>query len=289
MTGVSRRPPAALSPLALVALALLVLPILALVLRVPWAELPEIIGKPAVGQALWLSLSCAVAATGVCLVIGVPLAWWLASLAQAPGQRLYRAVRVLVLVPLVLPPVVGGLALLLLFGRAGVLGAPIAQLTGFSLPFTSAAVVVAQTFVALPFLVIAVEGALLGSDRRVEEAAATLGATRWFTFSRVTLPMVGPAIGAGAVLAFARALGEFGATITLAGSLPGVTRTMPISTYLAMQSDPDAAIALALLLLLVSIGVLLALRGRWVSGVTGAAPAPDAGASSGRLVSERAR
>lgn len=269
MTGVSRRPPAALTPFALVALALLVLPILALVLRVPWAEFPEIVGQPLVGQALWLSLSCAVAATLVCLVIGVPLAWWLVSLAEIPGQRLYRVVRVLVLVPLVLPPVVGGLALLLLFGRSGLLGAPIAQLTGFSLPFTSAAVVVAQTFVALPFLVIAVEGALLGADRRVEDAAATLGATRWFTFSRVTLPMVGPAIGAGAVLAFARALGEFGATITLAGSLPGVTRTMPISTYLAMQSDPDAAIALALLLLLVSVVVLFALRGRWVSGVAG--------------------
>ena len=237
MTGVSRRPPAALTPFALVALALLVLPILALVLRVPWAEFPEIVGQPLVGQALWLSLSCAVAATLVCLVIGVPLAWWLVSLAEIPGQRLYRVVRVLVLVPLVLPPVVGGLALLLLFGRSGLLGAPIAQLTGFSLPFTSAAVVVAQTFVALPFLVIAVEGALLGADRRVEDAAATLGATRWFTFSRVTLPMVGPAIGAGAVLAFARALGEFGATIMVAGNIPGKTQTIPLAIYFAAESN----------------------------------------------------
>ncbi|WP_424464445.1 ABC transporter permease [Pseudoclavibacter helvolus] len=280
MSGEIRRPPGVLTPFAAVALALLVLPLVALVLRVPWSDLPAVVAQPAVGEALWLSLSCAILATVACLVIGVPLAWWLASLAQVPGQRLYRVVRVLVLVPLVLPPVVGGLALLLLFGRSGLLGAPIAQLTGFSLPFTSAAVVVAQTFVALPFLVIAVEGALLGADRRVEDAAATLGATRWFTFAHVTLPMVAPAIGAGAVLAFARALGEFGATITLAGSLPGVTRTMPISTYLAMQSDPDAAIALALLLLVVSVLVLFALRGRWIGGVTATAPRAQAEAEA---------
>jgi len=166
-------------------------------------------------------------------------------------------------VPLVLPPVVGGVALLLVLGRNGVLGRYLYEWTGYSLPFTTAAVVVAQVFVAMPFLVISVEGALRGVDRRYEEAAATLGATRWTVFRRVTLPMVAPGVLAGAVLCWSRALGEFGATIMFAGNFPGRTQTMPLAVYLEMQRSPEAAIVLSLVLLAVSVLVLVLLRDRW--------------------------
>src|SRR5690606_2731431 len=169
-------------------------------------------------------------------------------------------------VPLVLPPVVGGVSLLLLLGRRGLLGEHLDTWFGISLPFTTAAVVVAEAFVALPFLVIAVEGALRGSDRRYEDAAATLGASRMLVFRRVTLPMIAPGVTAGAVLCFARALGEFGATITFAGSFPGVTRTMPIAVYLALETNPEAAVVLSLVMLAVSVLVLASLRDRWVGG-----------------------
>jgi molybdate transport system permease protein len=171
-----------------------------------------------------------------------------------------------VTVPLVLPPVVGGVALLLLLGRRGVLGQHLDRWFGISLPFTTPAVVIAEAFVALPFLVVAVEGALRGADRRYEDAAATLGASRLTIFRRVTLPLVLPGVAAGAVLCFARALGEFGATITFAGSYPGVTRTMPIEVYLALETDPDRAVVLSLLLLAVSVAVLVGLRDRWLTG-----------------------
>ena len=165
-----------------------------------------------------------------------------------------------------LPPVVGGIALLLLLGRRGLIGQFFAD-AGLGIPYTTGAVVLAQTFVAMPFLVFAVEGALGAADRRTEGAAATLGADRWQVFRLVTVPLVAPGVAAGAVLCFTRALGEFGATITFAGSLPGVTRTLPIASYLALQTDPEAAIALALVLLVVSVAVLLALRDRWLPGV----------------------
>ena len=252
----------ALWPPALLGLAFLTLPLLALLVRAPWRSLPGMVAGPEVGDALRLSLLCAVLATGVCLLLGVPLAWVLAR-ARFPGQGLVRA---LVTVPLVLPPVVGGVALLLLLGRRGVLGRYLDTWFGVSLPFTTAAVVVAEAFVAMPFLVIAVEGALRGSDQRYEEAAATLGASRWTTFRRVTLPIVAPGVGAGAVLCFARALGEFGATITFAGNFPGVTRTMPLQVYLALETDPEAAVVLSLVLMAVSVVVLVALRGRWLTG-----------------------
>jgi len=177
-------------------------------------------------------------------------------------------VRALVTVPLVLPPVVGGVALLLLLGRRGLIGQYLDGWFGLTLPFSTAAVVIAETFVAMPFLVIAVEGALRGADRRFEDAAATLGASRWMTFRRVTLPLIAPGVTAGAVLCFARALGEFGATITFAGSFPGVTRTMPVAVYLALETDPPAAIALSLVLLVVSVAVLASLRDRWITGST---------------------
>ena len=247
---------------AALALAFLVLPLLALLVRAPWTSLPERLLGPGVGQALRLSLVSASAATLVCLALGVPLAWVLAR-ATFPGRKVVRA---LVTVPLVLPPVVGGVALLLLLGRRGLLGQYLDAWFGVTLPFTTPAVVIAEAFVAMPFLVIAVEGALRGVDRRYEDAAATLGASRWLIFRRVTLPLIAPGISAGAVLCFARALGEFGATITFAGSFPGVTRTMPIEVYLALESDPETAVVLSLVLLAVSVAVLVSLRDRWLTG-----------------------
>ena len=235
---------------------------MALLVRTPWSTLPEALLRPEVGQALRLSLVCATAATLLCLVLGVPLAWVLAR-ADFPGRTLLRA---LVTVPLVLPPVVGGVALLLLLGRRGLLGRHLDAWFGVTLPFTTPAVVLAEAFVAMPFLVIAVEGALRGMDRRYEDAAATLGASRGQVFRRVTLPLIAPGLSAGAVLCFARALGEFGATITFACSFPGVTRTMPIEVYLALESDPETAVVLSLVLLLVSVGVLVSLRDRWLTG-----------------------
>lgn len=251
---------------AVAALAFLLLPIVGLAARAPWAELPALLARASVLEALVLSFGTALVSTAVCLVLGVPLAALLARAAawRALPRRLLRAA---VTVPLVLPPVVGGIALLLLLGRRGLIGAPLEGALGVTVPFTTGAVVIAQVFVALPFLVFAVEGALRTADRRTELAAATLGAARWQVFRFVTLPLVAPGVAAGAVLCFTRALGEFGATITFAGSLPGVTRTLPIASYLAMQSDPDEAVALALLLLAVSVIVLLSLRDRWVPGV----------------------
>jgi len=250
-----------------VALAFLVLPLLAILLSAPWPRIPALLVAPETLQALGLSVITAVISTALCLALGVPLAVVLARSVSWPlvPRRLLRAA---VTVPLVLPPVVGGLALLLLLGRTGILGRFLAG-AGITIPFTTGAVVIAQTFVAMPFLVFAVEGALRGADRRLELAAASLGASRWRVFRTVTVPLIAPGIAAGAVLCFARALGEFGATITFAGSFPGVTRTLPIASYLALESDPDEAIALALVLLVVSIGVLLALRDRWLPGVRG--------------------
>jgi molybdate transport system permease protein len=246
--------PAALGTLVLV------LPLVGLLVRAPWSRLGSQLAAPGVGQALRLSLVTATLATAVALVLGVPLAWVLAR-TRLPGRRVLRA---LVTVPLVLPPVVGGVALFLVLGRQGIVGHWLFTTFGLGIPFTTAAVVIAETFVAMPFLVVSVEGALRAADTRYEDAAATLGADRWTTFRRVTLPLVAPGVGAGAVLCWARALGEFGATITFAGNFPGTTQTMPLAVYLALENDPDAAIALSLLLLAVSVVVLAALRDRWL-------------------------
>jgi molybdate transport system permease protein len=244
---------------AAIALAFLLLPLIGLLVRAPWRGLPQLLADPSVRQALRLSLMSATLATVFSLVVGVPLAWVLAR-RRFPGRRLVRA---LVLLPLVLPPVVGGVGMLYAFGRRGVLG-PALGAVGISLPFSTAGVVLAEAFVAMPFLVITVEGALAGSDQRYEEAAATLGASDWTTFRRITLPLIGPSVAAGAVLCFARALGEFGATITFAGNLPGTTQTMPLAVYVALETNPEAALALALVLLAVSILILVALRERWL-------------------------
>jgi len=226
-------------------------PLLAVLAKAPWHALPDLVTSPASRTALRLSLECSAGALGVSLLLGVPLAWVLARL-DFPGKAMLRA---LVLVPLVLPPVVGGVALLLAFGRHGLVPLHIA--------FTTRAAILAEAFVALPFLVLSVEGALLALDREYEEVAATLGSRPFATFRRVTLPLVAPALAAGSALAWARALGEFGATVTFAGSLPGVTQTLPSEIYQQLQTDPDTAVALSVLLLVVSLLVLLALRGRW--------------------------
>ncbi|MEU9131090.1 ABC transporter permease [Kitasatospora sp. NPDC048540] len=257
----SRRIPYPLLLPALLGLVFLVLPLVGLLVRAPWSSLPEQLTSPEVWQALRLSLICATSATVVSLVLGVPLAWLLAR-TEIPGRRVIRA---LVTLPLVLPPVVGGVALLLVLGRNGIVGRWLDSAFGITLPFTTAGVVVAEAFVAMPFLVISVEGALRAADPRYEEAAATLGASRLTAFRRVTLPLIAPGIGAGAVLAWSRALGEFGATITFAGNFPGRTQTMPLAVYLAMERDPEAAIALSLVLLAVSVAVLAGLRERWLS------------------------
>ena len=247
---------------SILGLALLLVPMAALAIRAPWDRLFEVVASPAVVSALRLSMVTALIATAICLLLGVPLAWLLARTA-VPGRTVLRG---LVTVPLVLPPVIGGIALLVAFGRTGVVGRWLDQWFGVTLPFTTAAVVLAQAFVAMPFLVIAVEGALRSADRRYDDVAATLGASRWTTFRRVTLPGVLPGVVAGAVLCWARALGEFGATITFAGSFPGITRTLPVEAYVAMGAgDTDTAIVLSLLMIGVAVTVLIALRERWLA------------------------
>ncbi len=252
--------PAPLLVPAVLGVVFLVLPLVGLVIRAPWSAIGPALAEPEVGQALRLSLVSASLATAVSVVLGVPLAWVLAR-SELRGRSVLRA---LVTVPLVLPPVVGGVALFLVLGRQGIVGSWLDDAFGITIPFTTTAVVIAETFVAMPFLVISVEGALRAADARFEDAAATLGADRWTTFRRVTLPMVAPGVAAGAVLCWARALGEFGATITFAGNFPGTTQTMPLAVYLALQRDPEAAIVLSLVLLAVSLATLLLLRDRWL-------------------------
>lgn len=258
-------PPVVLLVLGGIAAAFLVLPLVALLVRAPWGSIGALVTDPATATAMGLSLRTATATTAIAVLIGVPLAWLLAR-ADLPAAGLLRA---LVTLPMVLPPVVGGVALLSLLGRRGLLGQHLYAWFGLSIPFTTLAVVIAQTFVALPFLVLSVDGALRGSAGLAEGVSASLGASRWTTFRRVTLPTTAPAIGAGAVLCFARALGEFGATITFAGNFPGTTRTMPIAIYLALNQSPDTAIALSVVLMLVCAVVLVALRSRWLGALRG--------------------
>lgn len=237
--------------------ALVVLPLVALLARVEWADLPSLLTSESARSALWLSLRTAAVSTVLCVVLGVPMAFVLAR-ARFPGQALLRA---LVLLPLVLPPVVGGIALLATFGRRGLLGESL-DVLGIQVAFSTTAVVLAQTFVALPFLVISLEGSLRTAGRRYEVVAATLGARPTTVLRRISVPLVLPGLLSGAVLAFARALGEFGATITFAGSLQGVTRTLPLEIYLQRETDPDAAVALSLLLVVAAVAVIALVRGR---------------------------
>jgi molybdate transport system permease protein len=245
--------------LAVIASLLFVLPLLGLLQRAPWGDLVDILTDDVVLDALWLSLTTSLAAAVLSVVFGVPLAWVL-SRYRFPGRHVLRAV---VTLPMVLPPVVGGAALLFALGRRGLVGEPLYDATGFLLPFSTWGVVVANTFVAMPFLVLTVEGAFSGVDRRFETAAASLGASRFTVFRRVTIPMIAPALRAGVVLAWARALGEFGATVTFAGNLRGRTQTMPLAVFVGLSSDRDAAIAISLVMVAVSLLVLVSLRDRW--------------------------
>jgi molybdate transport system permease protein len=253
------RAPLGFVPLAAVAVVFLTLPLVALLVRAPWGSLPGDLTAPGVLTALRLSLICSAGALGLSLVFGVPLAWLLARV-PFPGRNVVRA---LVLLPMVLPPVVGGVALLLAFGRKGIAGQWLDGLFGVTLPFTTLGAMLAETFVAMPFLVITVEAGIRAMDRRYEDAAATLGAGRWRIFRRVTLPLIAPALVAGSALSWARALGEFGATITFAGNMPGKTQTMPLAVYLALQNNAGAAITLSLVMLAISLAVLVGLRGHW--------------------------
>jgi len=244
---------------AWLAIAVLLVPLGALLLRADWTGIPAHLANPTVVPALRLSLFTTTAALAICMLLGTPLAWLLAR-STHPATPWLRA---LVTVPLVLPPVVGGVALLMAYGREGVVGT-LLEFAGWSIPFTPVAVVIAEVFVALPFYVLAVEGAMQGLDPRYDGLAATLGASPWRTFRTVVLPMVAPGIASGAALAWARALGEFGATITFAGNFPGRTQTAPLAVYVALESDPQAAIAMSLVMLMISVVILGALRGRWL-------------------------
>lgn len=267
MTAARRRTglgtPALVVPPAAIGLAFLALPTAALLIRTPWSRLGAIYRDRHVWTALRISIESSLWASAIALVLGVPLAWALARL-QVPGIGVARAI---VTIPLVLPPVIGGVALFNAFGRNGVLGDPIHSILGRDLPFTFPGIVLAQVFVAMPFLIITVEGAFRIADRGVEEAAATLGASRSRIFLRVTVPLVFPAIVAGSILCWARALGEFGATLLFGGNVPGVTQTLPTLVLTVFDHEPSDAPALALPLMAMALIVLVGLRDRWLRPV----------------------
>jgi molybdate transport system permease protein len=252
------RAPLGIGLLAAIGAAFFIVPLVGLVVRTPWGSAAQSLASSDTLEALKLSLIASLSATALALVFGVPLAWLYARV-DFPGRTVLRALTTL---PMVLPPVVGGIALLLAFGRRGLLGSWLDSAFGITLPFTTAGVVMAETFVAMPFLVLTVEAGLRSMDRRYEEAARSLGAGRWTVFTRVTLPLIAPSLFAGAVLCWARALGEFGATITFAGNFPGVTQTMPLAVYLLLETNPESSFILSLVLLMVSLVVLVSLRHR---------------------------
>jgi len=261
--GGRRRPPITVVAIGAITVAFLALPVAGLLLKASWFSLWTDLTSPVALDAMRLSLVCSLWATGLSLVFGIPLAWLLAR-CTFPGKRVVQALTIL---PMVLPPVVGGVALLLAFGRSGILGRPIFELTGVQFTFATAGAVLAETFVAMPFLIITVEAALVGMDIRYEDVAATLGAGRWTTFRRVTVPLISSSLIAGTALTWARALGEFGATITFAGNIPGRTQTLPLAVYLALQGNEHVAIALSLALMGICFLVLVALRGRWLGAL----------------------
>jgi molybdate transport system permease protein len=245
---------------ALVGFAFIALPLIGLIQEVPWGNLWTDLRAPEATDALRLSVICSLWATVLSVIFGVPIAWVLARV-EFPGRSIVRA---LVLLPLVVPPVVGGVGLFYAFGLKGIVGQHLYDWFNLQLTYSTAAVVMAETFVAMPFLVITVEASLRSMDRRYEDAAATLGAKPLTVARRVTLPMILPGLIAGAALAWARALGEFGATITFAGNIQGRTQTTPLAVYLLLQSKPDVAIGLSVVLLAVCVAVLALLRERWL-------------------------
>lgn len=244
-----------------IAALVLVVPLVTLVADTPWDRFGAQLATSAVRDALWLTVLASVLTVFFCLLLGTPLAWVLARVAF-PGRSLVRAA---VTVPLVLPPVVAGVALVTALGVNGSIGRPLHDWFGLTIPYTTPAVVIAHTFVSLPFYVLAVEGALRSAGEEYDAVAASLGADRWTTFRRVTLPLALPGVLAGAALAWARSLGEFGATITFAGNFPGTTQTMPSLIYTLLQSDPLVARTVSMVLLAVSILVLALLRNRWLT------------------------
>jgi molybdate transport system permease protein len=255
------RPPLLLVIPAALAALLLVVPLVTLVADTPWGDFADQVTSTAVRDALWLTVLASALTVVFCLLLGTPLAWVLARVAF-PGRSIVRAA---VTVPLVLPPVVAGVALVTALGRNGAIGRVLDDWFGVTIPYTTTAVVIAHTFVSLPFYVLSVEGALRSSGEEYDAVAATLGADRWTTFRRVTLPLALPGVLAGSALAWARSLGEFGATITFAGNYPGTTQTMPTLIYTELQSDPMVARTVSMVLLAVSIVVLALLRNRWLT------------------------
>jgi len=261
MAAPKRTTPGVFVVLAILGIAFVTLPLAGLIQRTPWSRAVDVLTSDSSLTALRLSIVVATSAAVVSLVLGFPLAWVL-SRSSFPGRRVVRG---LVILPLVMPPVVGGVALLAVFGRRGFLGAPLNDVFGVQLTFTTPAAVLAAAFVSFPLAVLALEAGLRSLDTRLEDAAATLGGSRWYVLRRVTLPMLAPQITAGLVLCWARALGEFGATITFAGNLQGRTQTLPLAVFERLQTDPDGAIALSLLLVAVSLAVIVGLRGRFLA------------------------
>lgn len=255
--------PRGLALIGLPAAALVIVPIAAVVWRTPWSNFWSAVSNDASRTALVLSLRTSVVATLLALIFGTPLAWFLAN-SNLRGRSLVRA---LIILPMVLPPVVGGVALLFAFGRRGLMGGLLNDWFGIRLAFTETATVMAQFFVAAPFFVVVMEAAFEQVDQRVVGAARTFGAGPWRTFLSVTIPLVRPSLIAATVLTWARALGEFGATITFAGNTPGRTQTVPLAVYSALESGDDSALALSILMVIVSVAVLVALRGRWMGAL----------------------
>jgi len=254
---VKPRPPFGLAAAAALGATFVLLPGVGLLSRIPWDRLPALLASPLVADATRISLLVAGGAAILAGLLGLPLAWLLAR-ARFPGRALVRS---LVVLPMVLPPVVAGIGLLAAFGRRGLLGGPLRAL-GVELPFTTAAAVLAAAFVAFPLFVLPVEAGIRSLDPRLEDAAATMGASRWYALRRVVLPLLIPSLSSGLILAWARALGEFGATIMFAGNLRGRTQTLPLAAFEVSQTDPAAGIAISAVLVALSVLVLIALRGR---------------------------
>ena len=261
MAAPKRTIPGVFVVLAILGIAFVALPLAGLIQRTPWSRTVDVLTSNSSLTALRLSIVVATSAAVLSLVLGFPVAWAL-SRSSFLGRRVVRG---LVILPLVMPPVVGGVALLAVFGRRGFIGAPLYDAFGVQLTFTTPAAVLAAAFVSFPLAVLALEAGLRSLDTRLEDAAATLGGSRWYVLRRVTLPMLAPQIAAGLVLSWARALGEFGATITFAGNLQGRTQTLPLAVFERLQTDPDGAIALSLLLVAVSLAVIVGLRGRFLA------------------------
>jgi len=255
----------ALIAVAIAGLLVVFLPLLALFTKVPWLHLFSHLTSQGAINAIKVSLTSSIIAGLISLVLGVPLAWYLA---RGP-LRITRYLRPIVISPLVMPPTVAGLALLTLMGRNGLLGKPIFEKTNWSMPFTWTAVVLAGVFVGMPFLVLVVESVFQRLPGEVEEAAQTLGANPSQVFWRIAIPQARGGIVSGLVLAWARALGEFGATLTFAGSLPGVTRTLPMEVYNAFEMEPASAYAISGLLIGIAVVVVFFMRSSLISAFGG--------------------